>query len=186
MGWWCAADFGDAIVNGGGNNGISNATYGIFQRGTYHDGSTFQRTNDLHYVTIATTGNSQDFGDLTTNKFRTASMQDETRGIFAGGFTGDADHILNYTNTIDYITIATPGNASDFGDLTKTMSGMAGMSNYYRGVMAGGVRAYNSQGYITTHDEIQYITIQTLGNAADFGEMVIRQYYNGGSSGTPQ
>jgi len=181
-----AADFGDAIVNGGGNNGISNATYGIFQRGTYHDGSTFQRTNDLHYVTIATTGNSQDFGDLTTNKFRTASMQDETRGIFAGGFTGDADHLLNYTNTIDYITIATPGNASDFGDLTKTMTGMAGMSNYYRGVMAGGVRAYNSQGYITTHDEIQYITIQTLGNAADFGEMVIRQYYNSGSSGTPQ
>ena len=181
-----AADFGDAIVNGGGNNGISNTTYGIFQRGTYHDGSTFQRTNDLHYVTIATTGNSQDFGDLTTNKFRTASMQDETRGIFAGGFTGDPDHILNYTNTIDYITIATPGNASDFGDLTKTMSGMAGMSNYYRGVMAGGVRAYNSQGYITTHDEIQYITIQTLSNAADFGEMVIRQYYNSGSSGTPQ
>jgi hypothetical protein len=181
-----AADFGDAAVEGGGNGGISNTTYGIFQRGTYYDGSNYQRTNDLHYVTIATTGNSQDFGDLQTNKWRTCSMQDETRGVFAGGFTGDPDHILNYTNTMDYITIATPGNASDFGDLTSTRAGMAGMSNYYRGVMAGGVRAYNSQGYITTHNEIQYITIQTLGNAQDFGDLLIRQYYNGGSSGTPQ
>ena len=39
-----------------------------------------------------------------------ATCSDLTRGVFAGGF--------NSTSTIDYVTIASPGNATDFGDLS--------------------------------------------------------------------
>ena len=35
-----------------------------------------------------------------------------TRGVFAGGGAS------GYTNTIEFITIATTGNGQDFGDLT--------------------------------------------------------------------
>jgi len=37
--------------------------------------------------------------------------------VFGGGATAGG-----YENTMDYITIATPGNATDFGDLTVSKS----------------------------------------------------------------
>ena len=45
----------------------------------------------------------------------TAERGSRGRGLFGGGFVGP---ILN---TISYITIATLGNAADFGDLTQTI-----------------------------------------------------------------
>jgi hypothetical protein len=36
------------------------------------------------------------------------------RGVFGGGYP--------YTNIMDYITIATPGNTTDFGDLLNSIS----------------------------------------------------------------
>ena len=46
-----------------------------------------------------------------------------TRGVFGGGYSGGV------SNVIDYITIATPGNAIDFGDLTVARYGPAGIQN---------------------------------------------------------
>lgn len=48
------------------------------------------------------------------------------RGVFGGGHDG------TYSNTMDYITISTLGNATDFGDLTVARYGSAGVSNYDR------------------------------------------------------
>jgi len=53
------------------------------------------------------------------------------RGVFAGGWSPT-------TNTIDYVTISTPGNATDFGNLTSGRSNFTGLSNSVRGVFAGG------------------------------------------------
>ena len=39
------------------------------------------------------------------------STSDLTRGIFAGGYTP------TFQNVIEHVTIATTGNAKDFGDL---------------------------------------------------------------------
>ena len=53
----------------------------------------------------------QDFGDFTArNSFSTFGSP--TRGCFAGGATPGK------INTIEYVTIASTGNATDFGDLT--------------------------------------------------------------------
>ena len=51
-----------------------------------------------------------------------------TRGIFGGG-SGDA-----YTNTIQFITIATTGNAADFGDLTFTRIPYGATSDSHGGI----------------------------------------------------
>ena len=68
--------------------------------------------NVLEYVTSASTGNTTDFGDLSTTRDRVAGTSDNTRGVYGGGAGS------GYFNVIDYITIASTGNTTDFGDLT--------------------------------------------------------------------
>ena len=68
----------------------------------------------MQYVTIASTGNTTDFGDLTSIRWLLTSTANLTRGIFAGG-TNDSGR----TNVMDYISIDSTGNATDFGDLTS-------------------------------------------------------------------
>lgn len=58
-----------------------------------------------------------------------------TRGVFGGGYTG------SMSNVMDYITIDTTGNATDFGDLTVARWGCAGVSSNTRGVFGGGSTA---------------------------------------------
>jgi hypothetical protein len=80
------------------------------------------------------------------------------RGIIAGGESNAGTK----SNAIDYITIATAGNGTDFGDLLSTRSSPAGMTGNSgaRGVFGG-----DQWGNI-----IDYITIGTLGNSTDFGD----------------
>ena len=64
-------------------------------------------TNVIQYITITTTGNSTDFGDLTVSRSYTAACASATRGVFGGG---------SNQNVMDYVTINTLGNAADFGE----------------------------------------------------------------------
>ena len=75
------------------------------------------RTNRIDFVTIASTGNAADFGDLTLVRNNYGSLSNSTRGVFLGG--NDP-----FTNTIDFVLIATTGNASDFGDVPVTQTGL--------------------------------------------------------------
>ena len=70
----------------------------------------------MEYVTIATLGNAANFGDLSVARSLLASCASSTRGIFAGGYTYPSPSVTY--NTIDYVTIVSAGNATDFGDLT--------------------------------------------------------------------
>jgi hypothetical protein len=133
----------------------------------------------IEYITIPTTGNSVSFGDLTVARYGVASFSSPVRGIFAGSDLGPA-----YSNVIDYITISTTGNAFDFGDLTNktTTSSPGGCSNSTRGLIAGGVSPVSSQANI-----IDYITISTLGNSVRFGNLTTngaRRFISGASSAT--
>jgi hypothetical protein len=79
-------------------------------------------------VTIASTGNATDFGDLLSATSVMAGTSSSTRGIFAGGNSG------TQTNVIQYITIATTGNATDFGDLTYARDNFAATSTVHGGL----------------------------------------------------
>ena len=106
--------------------------------------------NIIDYITISTTGNAVDFGDLTVSRYNNESASDATRGIFAGGYSSSAH------NQIDYVTIANTGNATDFGDLQNITSVSGSGANSTRAIFS-----------YTTY--IEYITKDTAGNAAAFG-----------------
>ena len=96
------------------------------------------------------------------------------RGFNIGGYNPA------YTNIIDYVTIATTGNATDFGDLFTTVYSIAGCSaSHTRGMVNGGY-APSPGAYINT---IQFITFASTGNAEDWGDMAnARGGYLGGTS----
>ena len=71
-------------------------------------------TNVIDYITIQSTGDAQDFGDMVVARTSTGGgASDGSRGVFPGGYAG------GYLASIDYITIASTGDAADFGDLNK-------------------------------------------------------------------
>ena len=157
-----AEDFGD-LVNGAsaGFFTASSRTRGIFA-GSYSSPAQ-EGTNTIEFVTIASQGNSVDFGaDMTTKHRSGHSASSSTRGVFGGGFDGG-----DRSNMIEYITIASTGNSKDFGDLIQ--KGMNGsgytVSSPTRGVFAGG----DTPG--AKVNLIQFITIATTGNSIDFGDL---------------
>ena len=132
-------------------------------RGVFGGGDTGSTKNVIDYIAISTTGNATDFGDLATGVSGLGACASSTRGVFAGGTAAGR------VNVIQYITIASVGNATDFGDLTGPSSGesagLSGCSNSTRGVFGGG---YDGTNYI---NNLQYITIASVGNATDFGDL---------------
>ena len=131
------------------------------------------KQDEIDFVTIATLGNAQDFGDLTTAKRAPSGSSNATRGIFAGGRESPSPN--NFLNDIDYITIASAGNSVSFGDLTTTRSSVTSCSSSTRGVFAGG---YNP----TRVNTIEYVEFATEGNAVDFGDLLSVLEVAGGCS----
>jgi hypothetical protein len=116
----------------------------------------------MDYVTIASSGNAADFGDLSGSRgFRLAGCGSSTRGVFGGG----ENQSNQYSNVIDYITFASTGNASDFGDLIQANQQLGACSSPTRGLFAGG-----NIGPGSNTNVIQYVTIASTGNAIDFGD----------------
>ena len=116
--------------------------------------------NNIQYITISTTGNAADFGDLVTPTMGMAPMASPTRGVWAGGYQPGGD-----VNSIQYITIASTGNAQDFGDQSSRRQNGAGFSNSIRGCFSGSTYATDNNS-----NAIDYITIASMGNAQDFGD----------------
>ena len=164
-----ATDFGDLHVKVAELAGCSNSTRGI-SAGGIAPSNTYEDT--ISYITIASTGNVTDFGDLTQSRRELESnVASPTRGVFAGGLSGST---TNNVNTMDYITIASTGNATDFGDMNVPTQGHGGCSNSTRGLYFGGVEG-GAQQY---RNRIEYITIASTGDGTDFGDLT---EYSGGS-----
>ena len=155
-----ASNFGNLTIARDGAGGVASPTRGVFATGYIAP----DRINILDYVTIATEGDAKDFGDL-TNKRGTNGGGNTTRGVFAGGYSPTASS-PGASDTIDYITIASKGDAIDFGNLTRAFGTFGAASNSIRAVWCGGYG--QPAGY---YANLEYITIATLGNAASFGDL---------------
>ena len=117
-----AVDFGRITENTYLLTATGSTTRGLIAGGVFGSGA----TNTIEYVTYATPGNATDFGDLTKAKQRFAATSNSIRAVFDGGYDSTSS---NYADkTIDYVTIATPGNATDFGDMGYYGYGTAGAS----------------------------------------------------------
>ena len=74
------------------------------------------------------------FGDLTEARGKTASAETHTRGVFIGSDSGTPS-TSTYTNVMDFINIASTGNAQDFGDATNNDNHqVAGFSDSHGGL----------------------------------------------------
>jgi len=140
----------------------------VLRRGVFSGGSEVEGdqnfTNSIEYISIASTGNSTDFGNLLAPVRQLTSVASSTRGVMLGG----APEGSNAQNTIQYITIATTGDALDFGDIASGgASSSSACSSGTRGVQGGG---YPLSGY-TIQSAITYITIASAGNTSSFGSL---------------
>tara|TARA_B100000963_G_scaffold183020_1_gene159108 strand:+ start:906 stop:1967 length:1062 start_codon:yes stop_codon:yes gene_type:complete len=172
-----STDFGNLTQSRRNPSGVSNQTRGVAAGGANNNELTTY--NIMDFVTIASTGNAVDFGDKTSAIMTSAPINSSTRGIFAGG-AGNAPG-YDEKNEIDFITIATTGNAIDFGDMSQNTAAPAGSSNSIRGLIAGG-----AENLIPAHslvDDIVYVTIASAGRSVDFGNLVA-EYNIGHSAGT--
>ena len=140
----------------------SSSTRGVFGGG-YAPGT----VNTIDYVTISSTGNATSFGILSQVRYGLGACSNSTRGIFNAGYSpvvpGGA------TNTVDYITIASTGNAVSFGNLTTSRWYASSSSSPTRGITAGGATPAAS-------NVIDYVTISSLGNGTSFGSLSQARY----------
>ena len=163
------SDFGDAVVSRrNGAAGFASTTRGCIAGGM--DASSGTKRNQIDYITIASTGDATDFGDLTVARYSPAGCSNATRGLILGGEDS------SYSNVIDYVTIASAGNATDFGNLLAGAVDGTACSSSTRAVFGGG--------YVTggVQNVMQYVTIASAGNATDFGDLAAVTYRLGATS----
>jgi len=153
----------------------SSASRGIF-------GGGFVSIATIDYIAIATTGNATFFGNLSIGRGELAGVSDGSRGVFGGG-SGLSGGYYFPRNTVDYITIATAGNATTFSYLSAARRQLAGVSSATRGVFGGGnTGAFGSN---TVSALMDYITIATASPATTFGNLSLaRRQLAGVSNGT--
>ena len=159
-----AVDFGDTSKNYYECAACGNRTRAVFAGGTYGGDN-----NIMEFVTIATTGDAQDFGDMAQSNNPGGGGGDQTRGILTGGASPAS-------NMISFFSMASKGNAADFGADQPFSGAYAGaFSSPTRTVMFGG----RSSPYVA-HNSIWYVTTQTTGFVADFGDYTNQQHSGAG------
>ncbi len=154
-GVWNMKEVYDAVMGGYWPNALSRACWG--------GGRAPAISNVIDYVTISSAGNAADFGDLTVAREAAQSAGSFTRAIWQGGRLSPAQ-----SDTVDYVVFSSTGNAADFGNLSSARSGVAG------GVSANSKRALCAAGGVDTpanYNVIDYITMASVGNHVDFGDL---------------
>ena len=160
-------DFGDLVV-GSAFNGHQSSS-GI--RGVFHTGSRSAANggsyhDDIDYITIASTGNASNFGQLDKDRAGAAGSGNGTRGIF---WAGTYNATPSPTLEIQYITFASTGNATDFGDMTRIVREHGACGNADRNMAFGGF-------YGSLQDTIEYINPASTSNTTDFGNLLNGTY----------
>jgi len=164
------ANFGDLTITSHHGTGLSNATRGIITA-MENPNWPSNNSNRIDFITIASTGDANDFGDLYFGTRESGGCNSPTRGIVKGGTP-------THSNVIQFITISTTGNSSDFGDTTVAASrGLGSGSNAVRGVLHLGYTP-------TVLNTVDFITIATLGDAKDFGDLTEARFQAGGAAST--
>ena len=127
-------------------------------------GPSLSNTLTIDFVNIHSQGNALSFGDLTgTYRGWICAVSNGTRGVWNSGSDYGGG---NTSAIIDYVTIASEGNAINFGDPTFNSFAKAAFSSTTRGVWGGGWNGSNAN--VNT---IEYIEIATLGEALDLGDL---------------
>ena len=152
-------DFGDLTTATNSPSSVSNGTRGVFA----YEGNISQ-------VTISSKGNSVWIGrDLFNGQYQSGGASSGTRGIWASGQEpGGAT-----TTSIRGVDISSAGNAVEFGNLSLNRSHASGSGSHTRGIWMGGWISPNE------NNTIDYVNIQSGGEAEDFGDLLSVVYNPG-------
>ena len=161
-----ALDFGDLTTNLSNSSGVNNAVRGLFCGGQ-NPGLTPVTRSNIQSITIASKGNSVDIGDLQAGRYYGAGVCNDVRGVVGGGIALQPG-APGMTSSLEFVTIASNGNAIDFGNLTIKRAKLASVETHIRGVFIGSDSGNPSTStYINVMD---FINIASTGNAQDFGD----------------
>ena len=133
----------------------------VFMGGHDAESGSTAGTNNIEYLTIASTGNGTEFGDLlVAGKILGGGSGNGVRGLFVGGRPS------SNTDQIEYLTVASTGNTTDAGDLTRA----AGYTIPNANVAPG--RMVCPMGFDSAYDnkDFNYVAIMSTDDAADFGD----------------
>ena len=163
------SDFGDMTVGVRHIDTMNSSTRCVIPGGWTSGGV---NTNVIQFITFATTGDAQDFGDVDFSGGMRGSggFSSPTRGVFAGGADSPGNAAVNI---IHFVTLASTGNSTDFGDISaaKRIEG-GGTSSHVRGLIAGSASP-------ATINTIEFVTIATTANALDFGDLMSSRSQDG-------
>ena len=118
----------------------------------------------MEYLTIATTGNGTEFGNMSRDSAQGAIAASSTRGV-VGGYRSNSPSPNSSTSDMLYFNFSSDGGVSDFGDFNVAMYERQASGNNTRGIFFGGVLAPVGQ------NVIEYITIASTGDASEFGDL---------------
>lgn len=131
--------------------------------------------NIIQQVAMTTSGTTTDFGDMISPTYNAGSAASSTRAINLGGNKDDFQY-----DRMEYVTIASAGNSTDFGDIHKSGSNNVGIS------LPKGTTSSETRGIIGPDDvassQVDYITIATTGNSVTFGGLFYGYTRRGGLS----
>lgn len=161
-GVWTVIDTTDDKVSGTWQR-VHTAPRALYQAG--FQPPTVVATEVIEYLRMSTPGSTSDFGNVYRANVNMSAASSETRAVFIGGLYSS---VLNVTDdTIQYCTIASAGNTSDFGNISiGGLDCTASVSSTTKGVFAGG--RFNSSVAVATNS-INYITFASTGNSSNFG-----------------
>ena len=145
-------------------------------RGVLFGGGSPTAADVMDYHTISTIGSSADFGDLPAARRNLGCGQcsSRTRGFaICGDVPGPTIH-----DNILLFTFASLGSAVDSGfDIGTDRRIITTLSNETRGIVAGG--------YEPENNVIEYVSLQSVGAGADFGDLTAgTRYFGYGSAST--
>jgi len=134
--------------------------------------------NQIQYRTIQSSANTADFGNLVVARRRGAGATSNTaRAIMHDGQSASSQS----AGVMDYITVGSAGDASDFGDIIGNSDGNNG------GAMSNGTLAFMGLGYESVapirDPDLSYVTIASTGNSTDAGDDLIGRNYVSSNSG---
>jgi hypothetical protein len=157
-----------------GNRGVIGGGYKYYYPGP----SWGTYTNNIEYITCATTGNGTNFGGLTESRSQTAAASNGTSAMWAGGNTGGSPHT---TNRMDRVTIQTTGGATDTGDLRNSNGQQlsAACSDGVKGYWGGGSHSQGGYGFLSG---IYVVSISVGGDTSQYGSLTAARRRQGSAS----
>lgn len=165
-----ALDFGDLSFSGQGPSATASPTRGIIT-------NDYSSNLDIDTITIASKGNGITFGkDLFYGGYGgNNGASTGTRGVWMGGYTSNSPQspqAKRRTTSIRGVEFSSGGNAVEYGNLMSADYSVYGSSTgtTTRGFYFGG---FAPDGSIDAVNVIQFMNIQSSGDAQNFGDLTV-------------